>query len=257
MKRERIEKAIEVINYAIKNQISVKEASVKCGYSDTYIKNIKAIVYDDYENGILEDELFTLFNDAYEEYKPTNKEFSETNNEKPIDLPSTLDGEKIKFTASGNEAEAEWLSGSNYPADHVKTLEQLLEICEVDLKLWKVKDFLVNKWDVSMKVMDIPQTIQNFQVKARLEKDIQYSDSKDIQEIFADMARTYQPPVLDWTPIKPSKGKENNLLEISIFDLHIGKLAWGGETGENYDTKIARERFLISIEKLLHRASGF
>jgi hypothetical protein len=71
------------------------------------------------------------------------------------------------------------------------------------------------------------------------------------------MAKNYQPPVLDWTPEKPLTDEENNLLEISIFDLHIGKLAWGGETFENYDTKIARERFLTSIEKLLHRASGF
>jgi hypothetical protein len=42
-----------------------------------------------------------------------------------------------------------------------------------------------------------------------------------------------------------------------LFDLHLGKLAWGGETGENYDTKIARKRFLYTIETLIERASGF
>jgi hypothetical protein len=72
------------------------------------------------------------------------------------------------------------------------------------------------------------------------------------------MIAGYKPPILK---VKPEKIRvdddENNLLEISIFDLHVGKLAWAGETGENYDVKIARERFLTSIGVLLHRASGF
>lgn len=33
------------------------------------------------------------------------------------------------------------------------------------------------------------------------------------------------------------------LLEISIFDPHLGKLAWAPEAGENYDIKIAKSRF--------------
>lgn len=33
------------------------------------------------------------------------------------------------------------------------------------------------------------------------------------------------------------------LLEISIFDPHLGKLAWAPESGENYDIKIAKSRF--------------
>ena len=41
MKRQRIEQAVEVIKYAIEEGISVKEASIKCGYSDTYVKNVK------------------------------------------------------------------------------------------------------------------------------------------------------------------------------------------------------------------------
>jgi len=33
--QERIERAVEIIEYAIKNQVSVKEASVRCGFSNT------------------------------------------------------------------------------------------------------------------------------------------------------------------------------------------------------------------------------
>jgi hypothetical protein len=47
------------------------------------------------------------------------------------------------------------------------------------------------------------------------------------------------------------------LLEICAFDLHWGKLAWAEETGDHYDTKIAKKRFFDAIDKLLARASGF
>jgi hypothetical protein len=253
MKKERIEKAVEILNYATKNQISVKEASVKCGYSDTYVKNIKALAYDEYYNGILEDELFELFNQAYEEYKYYRgfsiKEDNIINKEKS-------DG-KTTITGKGNEMEVEWKTGSNYPVNHIKTLDELLEVADVDLDIWKVKDFVINKWDVTSWKKENPETIQNFQVKARLEKDVQLSEAIDIQKIFADMAQTYKPPILNVTPKLQKKSEENNLLEISIFDLHFGKLAWHGETGEDYDIKIASKRFINAIETLLRHASGF
>jgi hypothetical protein len=48
------------------------------------------------------------------------------------------------------------------------------------------------------------------------------------------------------------------MLELSLCDLHIGKLAWGKETGgPNYDTKIAEKVALESLETLLDRAKGY
>lgn len=262
MKKETIEKAIEVINFAIKNQISVKEASVKCGYSDTYVKNIKAVVYENYENGILDDDLFALFNDTYLRYK--NNRFIQEQyvtervvNKKPNDLPVITSGENLSLKVNGSETEVEWVSGSNYPKNHVKTLDELLQATNVDLNTWKVDSYTVNKWDTTSWKKDIPETVQNWQVKARLIRNNKIFKEKQIGEMFVDMIKNYKPPVFDWQPETPKKTKEHNLLEISIFDLHIGKLAWGGETFENYDTNIARQRFLYSIETLLHRASGF
>jgi hypothetical protein len=270
MRKERIENAVDIINYAIKNNISVKEASVKCGFSDTYVKNTKADVFKLREKGILKDELFKLFNEAYKKYEKGDKNqgvhyvtgVTTTNvgylsTEPPKDLPPTTTGEQTKFSVNGDEAEIEWKSGENYPDNHIKTLDKLLEICEVDLDEWKVKDYLVNKWDVTSWRNKRAETVQNFQVKARLERLVEIAEIKSAGEIFAEMVRGYEPPVFAQTPRLYPIGTENNLLEISIFDLHIGKLAWGGETYENYDVKIARERFLSSLEKLIQRASGF
>ena len=49
----------------------------------------------------------------------------------------------------------------------------------------------------------------------------------------------------------------DNLFVPCIFDLHLGKLAWGEETGEDYDSKIAVKRFRNAIEDLILKASGY
>jgi len=262
MRKERIEKAVEIINYAILNQISVKEASVTCGYSDTYVKNTKALVYELYDSNQLEDALFDLFNEAYKRYVE-NKEFGTIEREnvfeskKPDGIPASTSGEDLKYSEKGNEATIEWKSGSNYPADHIKTLEELLKATKVDTDLWDVAQYWENKWDVTAVIKDIPRTFQNFQVKARLEKKLIIARERAIGELFKEMIKNYKAPVLKVIPNVITHSKENNLFEVTIFDLHLGKLAWGGETGESYDTKIARQRFLTTIETLIKRASGF
>lgn len=270
MTKQRIEKAVEIINYAIKHQISVKEASVKCGFADTYVKNVKAVILEKYENGTIDDELFAMFDEPYQKYLAGSifNQKEDDGDEKtdgkiitnpPRDLPPATDN-KLTFNQKDNkEADIEWVGREN----HIKTLDQLLKACEVDLSTWRVKDHTVNKWDVTSWKSGKAETRQNFQVKARLERIQEMVDTINVAEIFREMTKEYQAPALNPTLLPQTKSfeeylpEEDNLLEISIFDLHIGKLAWGGETGENYDTKIARERFMSSIETLLARASGF
>lgn len=49
--------------------------------------------------------------------------------------------------------------------------------------------------------------------------------------------------------------RRENLLEISIFDPHFGKLAWAGETGEDYDIDIAEKRYTEAIDSLINRVN--
>ena len=253
MTEKRINKAIEIINYAIQNRIALTEASVKYGFANTYVKNVKALVYEDYDNGILSDEQFNKFIDTYQRYEKGEIPI-------PIELRNIPKGEKTNFEIdefNENEAIVSWTWNQNYSPDHVKTVPELLKTCNVDTNIWKVKENIVNKWDTSFKINGAPLTVQNWQVKVRLVKDVKLNDVLDIEKIFKKMTKDYQPPIYDWTPINPTKNEENNLLEVSVFDLHLGKLCWAGETFENYDTKIASKRFLNAIENLLHKASVF
>jgi hypothetical protein len=263
MTKDRILKAVEIIDYAIKHKISVKEASKTSGFADTYVKNTKALVYTNYENGELDDETFSMFDEKYKEYEATKGLNISLTNDLIIQNNNitTTGGEqtKINYFDNKNEIEIEWNSGGNYPKNHIKTLDDLLKACEVDLLSWKVKDYTVNKWDVTSWKKENPETIQNFQVKARLERLLDNFRSKTAAEIFVEMTKNYKAPALQLKNINVNNvtSIENNLLEISIFDLHFGKLCWAGETGENFDVKIATERFISAINSLLKRASGF
>jgi hypothetical protein len=276
IKKQRVEKAIEIINFAIENSISVKSASKKNGYAGTYVKNVKANLKEDYENGIADENLYTHFNDTYGLYESNKKnkppkvitgviKTENTTENKPT---TTKKGDKTTFRDKGDTAEIE----SKQTVDvrgikHVKTVDELVEICDLDTDIWDIKDGTINKWDVTAwnRKTGKDEYAQNIQVKARFEKKKEFFRYKEAAKLFQRMVDGYEPPKLNALPLVHNKipknyeflNEEKNLLEICIFDLHIGKLAWHGETGEDYDVKIATRRFIDALELLLYRASSF
>lgn len=274
---DRIQNAILIIKYAIDNGVSIKAACVAAGYSGTYVKNTKikilstphnfnlAEAYDDFFKELEE---YIERRDNQAQVKPTERITKAFVNEAKFAKQQSIQSipdEKAQttFKDAGETAEFEFKTNSNYPIGHIKSLGDLLKAANVDEDVWNVKDFVINKWDVTSMKYAKPITVQNFQVKARLERKVQEIRANLMIDVFKDMVKNYKAPLFD-NFIKnemPFDMKhildENNLLEISIFDLHLGKLAWHGETGENYDTKIAKDRFLTAIKTLLYRANGF
>ena len=63
----------------------------------------------------------------------------------------------------------------------------------------------------------------------------------------------------DWTPPKVNvlkKVDNGRMYELPIYDVHFGKMAWKPETGENFDYKIAKQRFMFVIEDVLQKLKG-
>jgi hypothetical protein len=271
MTKERILSAIKVIEYAIKHGISVKEASVKSGYADTYVKNAKRAVNQSYDAGTIEDDDYNLFMSAYENYTNLQQLDKETT---IVDMDKPITEEKVEFSEMGDTATVNWTNGApqkinldlnidedyygddenknhyGYPPNHIKTLNDLLERAEVDLDVWKVERHVINKWDTTSAKSGYPSTWENFQVKATLVRRKEVVAALNFAEIFQKLAENYSPPPVDRETLSiydTTKNVENNLLEVSLFDLHIGKLGWAGEVGENYDTKIARARYFMEF----------
>lgn len=69
---------------------------------------------------------------------------------------------------------------------------------------------------------------------------------------FVEFAQIYNPPKLPKLKQKEDV-KKDLLLEVPIVDLHLNKLAWHPETGESYDTDIAKERFMYVINDVISK----
>jgi hypothetical protein len=130
----------------------------------------------------------------------------------------------------------------------IRTLEDALEHTKVDLDVWEVKNYMINKWDQG--------TTENvkelWQVKIWLTK-------KEPDHVVRGIEMLSE-RVADWKPVTPTfttSTEDPHLLEISLFDVHFGKLAWAPETGDDYNLKIAAKRYSAAIDDLLTKANGY
>lgn len=137
----------------------------------------------------------------------------------------------------------------------IRTLDDLLNYAQVDRKLWEVERFVVNKWEIGAKddagnIVTAPL----FQIKAWL---IKRYVAEVAQKIVTEMLEEFkrQAPIV--RSVKTKQNIDGHLLEVSIFDAHLGKLAWAEESGTDYDLKIATNLFAQATEALLQRAKGF
>ena len=137
----------------------------------------------------------------------------------------------------------------------VKSLEDLLAACEVDLDLWDVEKYDIGTYEVTGFDNDRnPVTVTMYRTKAWLKKINKNLNIKKIKQELIEDLRNLSPKVSKKNRKRPTDRNDLHLLEISAFDLHLGKI---GIKGDEYSLKIAEERLLSAIEHLLYRAKGF
>ncbi len=172
-----------------------------------------------------------------------------------------------KTTYAGETAVAECVD------PQIKTLDALLEACDVDLEVWEVEKYVINKWAVARSnktpnitwVDGVPEgnvkddgkmTVQElFQVKAFLKRRTAEINAKKILQEFELKVMQYAPDFKDVDYLHNDCA--DNLLEIDVPDLHLAKLCWGAETGDrDYDIKIAADDYKKAVRDLYSRARG-
>jgi len=137
----------------------------------------------------------------------------------------------------------------------VKSLEDLLEACSVDQNEWEVDKYDIGTYEVTgFDNERKPITVTMFRTKAWLKRIKPELNLKQIKEQLIEDLRNLSPNVLKIKRKRPDDRKDLHLLEISAFDLHIGKI---GIKGDEYNFDIAEERLFSAIEHLLYRAQGY
>jgi hypothetical protein len=185
------------------------------------------------------------FGTNYEQIRTVARRLREKN-------PDVEPGEKeiINFQEAKDNA---ILTAEN--CTRVKSLDDLLESCSVDLNEWEVEKYDIGTYEVTGFDNDRkPVTITMFRTKAFLKRIKPELNLKLIKEGLIEDLRNLSPKVSKIERKRPKDRNDLHLLEISAFDLHVGKI---GIKGDEYNLEIAEERLFSAIEHLLYRAKGF
>ena len=164
-------------------------------------------------------------------------------------IRSATSGNEIIFDENKKGATIETPRSSR-----IKSIDDLIKHCKIDLEIWEVDRYVVNKWEVGSNVDGNIIVEPLFQIKAWLKKN---SNIFHIKKLRNELIKEIQSFAPKYPKFNYDKIKNGHLLEINIFDLHFGKLCWGLETGDNYDTKIASKRFLTAIDAIIKRSKGY
>lgn len=141
----------------------------------------------------------------------------------------------------------------------IKTLKDLIRVCGIDTDEWEIVSWKANKWDIGAKIGSKNDkklvTRPLFQVTATMKRKVDVMRARhEIQAMLEDAKKQMKP----WPKPKLAKPAGECLLEVSIPDLHIGKLSWADETlGSNYDTKIACAVYRDALQALIRRTAAF
>lgn len=174
----------------------------------------------------------------------------------PVDSPSPS-APLLPESNQYDEKAGTW-EASRVSDVRIHTLGDLLAFFQVDTSVWDVETWTANKWEVGAKNAARELVVSPlFQVKARFRKKKQTIAVRAEIEAMREEARAFAPSYPPVSRDNPRWRECPHLLEIAIHDLHMGKLAWAEETGENYDLKIAQTLFMESVDHLLMRARSY
>lgn len=128
-----------------------------------------------------------------------------------------------------------------FSPDEEKTPEMIMKKFGYSIEEFEMVSWTFGKWEVAIKDEEnrICTTIRA-KLKPRAEKNIPIEKYIEVaKEVFSKEIKP-----IKTNSIKENKGlNKNKLLELTGMELHLGKMSWSGETGQDYDKNIAQDRF--------------
>lgn len=161
--------------------------------------------------------------------------------------PAKSYGEKLEINKDGSHTSDKLLEMS---AEQSKDVSYLLAAHGYDTRTWELISARNNFWNVYSQ-QDGIQTLYSSKISVKPRTDS--FSVEDIKEFFAELSKNYQSPIHE--PIQYSV--DGKMLEINITDLHVGKLAWDGNSNDTYNHVIARDRFFYIINDVLTKTKSY
>lgn len=129
----------------------------------------------------------------------------------------------------------------------VKTLDDLIEVCQIDTKAWDIVSWECNKWEVGAKNKDKELVVKPlFQVKAKLAP---HKESKKFQDAFINFLNNYKPAPIKISTYIPSIKKEKALLVIPKQDAHFNRRDVKGRNNIQYRFDLIKDTTISIVEE--------
>lgn len=156
--------------------------------------------------------------------------------------------------------------------DEIKTADDLISALKIDTSEWKIDRFQVGKSVAYRKDKEVQWEVVDGKVSNGYVNDsgklllkplynVKVWMSRKTEEIRSNLAvEDFRNSVHQFAPKRVEikhKKRSGMLYEIEMPDIHIGKLTWGEETGEDSDVKIQVETAKKTIEKLLYHTQHY
>lgn len=140
--------------------------------------------------------------------------------------------------------------------DEVRDLVDLVRVCRVDEQVWSISSYKQKAYQGYIKnARDKIEKTQLYSVTATMVRKVAESALRDELEYLVAEARERMPHV--GPMVRVPEFEPGHLLVVNPTDLHMGKYAWGKESGHNYTVDIAEELLKEAVEDLLSKASAF
>lgn len=158
---------------------------------------------------------------------------------------------KLGKTVAFNEK----LGSAEIVSKRILTIDELIAHTKVDMTIWEVERFVSNKYEVAAKDADGNVIVTPlYQIKAFFKKKAGADAVMVLKEFCDSLSIPNRPRVERAVKIAVD---DPHLLEISLPDLHVGKLSHAPEVGENYDLKLAHAIAIEATANLYAKASAF
>jgi transposase len=135
------------------------------------------------------------------------------------------------------------------------TVEEIMEMCKLDPRVWIPYIFRPNTWQGYYKLKDGTghKKVQLFQSKAVFKRVITEELEHAILHFVRDNVRPLPKP-----KISSLKGPEDGyMLTWGMWDAHIGMYAWHSEVGKDYDVKIGVNRMKNSVDDIIEELKPY
>lgn len=163
--------------------------------------------------------------------------------------------DKKEFSTNETDDGLEVLSVS----DRIRTVADAIKFGEIDTSIWCVDKQKVGSYECPMKLAmgagkpDKPKIIKLWRIEVSFKRLVAKPIQQAADALIARMMK-HSPKYPKFKALKPNR--DPNMLEVSVFDAHFGKLAWAPETGQSYDLKIAERIFFDAVQSLVNDARG-